>query len=98
MKELVNKTLLDELFEKRKDEDRDLIIDKMIKMNWREFLDVLELEEIEREMLELENEKKKFMMLIYFIYLYMTSKTLNDFDIDLIYEVWFDYWIILMIF
>jgi hypothetical protein len=32
-KELVNKALLENLFAKRKDEDRDLIIDEMIKTN-----------------------------------------------------------------
>ncbi len=64
-KELVNKALLENLFAKRKDEDRDLIIDEMIKTNWREFLDVLELEEIEREILEFEDEKEVLMMLIY---------------------------------
>ncbi len=64
-KELMNKTLLEDLFAKREDEDRNLITDEMIKTNWREFLDVLELEEIEREILEFENEKEVLMMLIY---------------------------------
>ncbi len=67
MKELINKKISKKLLKKREDEDRDLMIDEVIEMrsSEHEFLDVTELKEVKREMLEFENEKEEFMMLVY---------------------------------